>query len=156
MTSKLQKELKQTKPFTSLKEEVFVAFQLTGERLKLNLIETLKTANLTGPQYNALRILRGAGSEGASVKEISDRMITKDSDVTRLLDRLEARKLISRERQIKDRRIVLTYITDEGLAVLNELEQPINDCHERQLGHLTEKQLTDLSKLLEIVRNSPD
>ncbi len=127
MASKLQKELKQTKPFTSLKEEVFVAFQLTAERLKLNLIETLKCANLTGPQYN-----------------------------TRLLDRLEARKLISRQRQTKDRRIVLTFITDEGLAVLNELEQPINDCHERQLGHLTKKQLTDLSRLLEIVRNSPD
>lgn len=156
MAGSLQQELKQTKPFASLKEEVSVAFQFTAEILKLNLIETLRTVNLTGPQYNVLRILRGSGSEGASVSEISDRMITKDSDVTRLLDRLEARELISRERQTKDRRIVLTYITKKGLALLKNLEQPINECHERQLGHLTEKQLMDLSRLLELVRNNPD
>lgn len=156
MMSKLQKELKQTKPFKSLKEEVSVGFQLTAERLKLHLNETLKTVNLTAPQYNVLRILRGSGSDGASVREISDRMITKDSDVTRLLDRLEAGKLVRRERQTKDRRIVQTYITDEGLAVLKNLDRRINECHERQLGHLSEKQLSDLSKLLDAVRNNSD
>ena len=155
MASKLQKELKQTKPFSSLKEEVAVGFQLTTEMLKLHLNETLKTVNLTAPQYNVLRILRGAGSAGASVRNISDRMITKDSDVTRLLDRLEANKLVLRERQTKDRRIVQTYITDKGLALLADLNHQINECHERQLGHLSKKQLADLSNLLDIVRNKP-
>lgn len=156
MTSKLQKELKQTKPFASLREEVAVGFQLTAEMLKLHLNETLKTVNLTAPQYNVLRILRGAGGEGASVREISDRMITKDSDVTRLLDRLEANKLVRRERQTKDRRIVQTYITQRGLTILSDLNHRINDCHDRQLGHLSEKQLANLSKLLDIVRNRTD
>lgn len=156
MASKLQKELKQTKPFASIREEAFLGIQFTAEILKMILIETLKTVNLTLPQYNVLRILRGAGSEGASVREIGDRMITKDSDVTRLLDRLEASKLIRRERQTQDRRIVRTFITRDGLALLSELDNRMNECHERQLGHLSEKQLKELSKLLDAVRNNSD
>lgn len=154
MTSMLQKELKQTKPFTNLREEVSVALQFTAETLKFHLTETLKTACLTPSQYNVLRILRGVVTVGASVREISERMITKDSDVTRLLDRLEANKLVRRERQTKDRRIVQTYITDKGLSLLTSLNQQMNKCYERQLGHLSEKQLVELSKLLDAVRNS--
>lgn len=148
-----QKEMKLIEPFFNRKEEVFVSLQLSAEVLKLIVVETLKAAGLTPSQYNVLRVLRGAGSGGASVREIGDSMITKDSDVTRLLDKLEARKLILRQRQMEDRRVVKAYITGAGLDVLAALDKPIDECHERQLGHLNEKQLSDLSRLLEFARN---
>jgi DNA-binding MarR family transcriptional regulator len=83
-------------------------------------------------------------------------MVTKDSDITRLLDRLETRGLISREREVKDRRRIVTRITDEGLRVLAELDAPMAEKHRSQLGHLSEKQLVSLSKLLETARNGAD
>lgn len=149
-----RKEMKLTEPFFNRKEEVCVSLQLSAEMLKLTVIETLRSASLTPSQYNVLRVLRGAGNTGASVREIGESMINKDSDITRLLDRLEARKLILRERQLDDRRVVKAYITDAGRAVLATLDKPLDECHERQLGHLNEKQLSDLSSLLETVRNN--
>jgi DNA-binding MarR family transcriptional regulator len=80
-------------------------------------------------------------------------MVTKDSDITRLLDRLETRGLVSREREAKDRRRIMTRITDAGLRVLAELDKPVAQCHRRQLGHLGEKQLASLAKLLQAVRD---
>lgn len=156
MVPKLQAELKQTKPFGSREEEVYLNIQLTAERLWWDVNETLKGAELTPTQYNVLRILRGAGQAGASCSEISERLITKDSDITRLLDRLEARALILRERESKDRRIRLARITDEGLRTLAELDKPVAQCHRRQLGHLSEKQLDALNKLLDTARDKPE
>ncbi|MFN2452716.1 MAG: MarR family winged helix-turn-helix transcriptional regulator [Pyrinomonadaceae bacterium] len=115
----------------------------------------LKQADLTPTQYNVLRILRGAGREGISCREISERMVTKDSDITRLLDRLETGNLISRERETKDRRVIIARITDGGLRLLATLDKPIAECHRRQLGHLEEKQLASLSKLLKRVLDRP-
>ncbi|MGH7784956.1 MAG: MarR family winged helix-turn-helix transcriptional regulator, partial [Candidatus Binatia bacterium] len=103
-------------------------------------------------QYNVLRILRGAGNEGISCKEISDKLITKDSDITRMLDRLEARELIRRERQIDDRRVILTFIAEKGLLVLEELDVPVNRLHKGQLSHLSKKDLEKLGKLLNKAR----
>jgi DNA-binding MarR family transcriptional regulator len=154
MGSRLQKELRQSKPFTSREEEVYLGILRTAEWLLWGVTETLKRAELTPTQYNALRILRGAGEAGASCGEISERMVTKDSDITRLLDRLEARGLISREREAKDRRRMVARITGEGLRVLGELDEPIADCHRRQLGHLGEKRLATLGKLLDAARDS--
>jgi DNA-binding MarR family transcriptional regulator len=154
--SKLRKEINQTKPFGSLEEEVHLNILRTAELLWGGVSETLKQADLTPTQYNALRILRGAGREGVSCSQISERMVTKDSDVTRLLDRLEARGLILRSRETKDRRIIITQITEDGLRVLAELENPILECHRRQLGHLGEKRLAALNKLLEDVRNTTE
>lgn len=128
----------------------------TVELLSRGVAETLAAADLTPTQYNALRILRGAGDAGASCTEVSERMVTKDSDVTRLLDRLEARGLISRGRDAKDRRLVLARITDEGLRVLAELDGPVEETHRRQLGHLGEKQLATLDTLLMTARNESD
>jgi DNA-binding MarR family transcriptional regulator len=150
--TELEKELKQTKPFASLEEEVYLNIQLTAERLWWGVNETLKQADLTHTQYNVLRILRGAGQAGASCSEISERLVTKDSDITRLLNRLEARSLISRERETKDRRVIITRITRSGLRLLAGLDKPIERCHRRNLGHLGDKQLATLSKLLEMVR----
>ena len=156
MGIKLRQELKQTKPFMSLEEEVYLNVQLTAERLWWGVSETLKGAELTPTQYNVLRILRGAGEAGASCSEVSERLVTKDSDITRLLNRLEARGLISRERHERDARLIITRITDEGLRVLAELDGPIVKCHRRQLGHMGEKQLASLSRLLDAALSRPD
>ena len=99
-----------------------------------------------------LRILRGAGESGISCGEIGDRMINRESDITRMLDRLDARGLIKRERQTDDRRVVLTFITDDGLAVLKELDRPVKELHKDQLGHLTERELASLGKLIRKAR----
>lgn len=153
MAPKLREELKQTKPFASREEEVYLNLQHTAEALWWGVSETLKRAELTPTQYNVLRILRGAGEGGASCGEISERLVTKDSDITRLLDRLEARGLISRGREAKDRRRITTRITGDGLRILKELDGPIVECHRRQLGHLGEKQLATLSRLLDAARD---
>ena len=153
MVPKLQEELKQTKPFASREEEVYLNIQHTAEALWWGVNETLKRVELTPTQYNVLRILRGAGEEGASCGEISERLVTKDSDITRLLDRLESRGLISRGRELKDRRRITTRITDDGLGILAELDGPIVECHRRQLGSLGDKQLAALSRLLDAARN---
>lgn len=153
MSTKLQKELKQTKPFTSLEEEVHLSILLTTERLVSGISETLKQSELTPTQYNVLRILRGAGAVGTSCRDIGERMVTKDSDITRLLDRLETRGLISRERA-EDRRFIVARITDAGLRLLAELDAPIAERHRRQLGHMGEKKLASLRKLLEEARDS--
>jgi len=151
--TELQKELKQTKPFASREEEVYLNIQLTAERLWWGVNETLKQADLTHTQYNVLRILRGAGQAGVSCSEISERLVTKDSDITRLLNRLETRGLISRERETKDRRVIITRISRDGLRLLAGLDKPIERCHRRHLGHLGDRQLAILSKLLEAVRS---
>jgi DNA-binding MarR family transcriptional regulator len=153
MVPKLEDELRQTKPFASREEGVYLNIQHTAEALWSGVSETLKRAELTPTQYNVLRILRGAEPEGASCGEISERLVTKDSDITRLLDRLEARGLISRGREAKDRRRITTRITDDGLRILAELDGPVVECHRRQLGHLGEKQLATLSRLLDAARD---
>jgi len=154
--TKLQKELKQTRPFVSREEEVYLNIQRTAEMLWSGVNETFKQVDLTPTQYNVLRILRGAGGQGVSCSEVSERLVTKDSDITRLLDRLETRGLISRGRDKRDRRVITTRITDEGLRLLAGLDKPIAECHRRQLGHLGEKRLATLSKLLEDARNRPE
>ena len=118
------------------------------------MVEVLKPSGLTPTQYNVLRILRGAGSVGLACGEIAERMVTKDSDITRLLDRLENQELVRRSRDEKDRRIVMTFITPEGLHTLKELDTPIVELHRRQLGHLGERRLKQLSELLESAREN--
>ena len=154
MFDELQKELKQTKPFRCGEEAAFLAIQLTAEVLKTSLNELFKTKDLTPVQYNVLRILRGAGEDGISCREIGERMITRDSDITRMLDRLENRGLIKRERQANDRRVVLTFITDDGRSLLAELDRPVGDFNKKHLGHLSEKELVTLGKLLDKVRKA--
>ena len=152
MVSKLQEELKQRKPFASLEEEVYLNILRTAEALTWGLAETLKGADLTPAQYNVLRILRGAGQEGATCGQISERMVTKDSDITRLLERLDARGLIRRSRDGQDRRFITVRITAAGLRLLGGLDEPIAECHRRQIGHLGKDRLASLGKLLEVTR----
>ena len=156
VVTKLQKKLKQTKPFASREEEVYLNIQLTAERLWWGVNETLKRSEITPTQYNVLRILRGAGEQGATCREISDRLVTKDSDITRLLDRLETRALILRERGERDRRVIHTRISKEGLRLLAGLDKHIEQCHHRQLGHLSDKELAALNKLLDKLLDRPE
>ncbi len=154
MVTKLQNELKQNKPFTSLEEEVMLNVVRTAEHLSSVSAGIFKTADLTATQYNVLRILRGAGSEGLSCSEIGERMVTKDSDVTRLLDRIESQGLISRERPMNNRRLVIVRITEEGLRVLEELDKPVEENHRRLIGHLGKEKLQIVNELLEAMRSA--
>ena len=153
MSNKLQKELKQSKPFKSLEEEVILNIVRTAEYLSSQNAGVFKTADLTATQYNVLRTLRGAGNDGLSCGEISERMVTKESDITRLLDRIESRGLITRERPANNRRMVITSITEEGLRVLADLDEPVEESHHQTVGHLGEEKLKTLNELLEAVRN---
>ena len=148
----LLEEIKQTKPFASKEEEVYLNLQRTAEALRWSVVETLKPYELTDSQYNVLRILRGAGTEGVKCSEISERLVTKDSDITRLLDRLETRKLVSRERDARDRRVIVARITDDGLKLLAELDEPILNASKQRLGHLGADLLEQLNALLVLAR----
>lgn len=124
----------------------------TGDILARGISQVLKTADLSSTQYNVLRILRGA-PEGLLCGEIADRMITRDPDITRLLDRLERRGLISRCRGTKDRRMVLARITTAGLRLLGRLDVPVQQVHTRQLRHVGRKRLELLAALLRVCRD---
>ena len=149
---KLVEEIKQTKPFKTLEDEVFVNLLRTAELFLWKEAEMLKPYELTLPQYNVLRILRGAGSDGLICREIGERMITRDPDVTKLLDRLETRGLVTRERQQTDRRVIVARVTKEGLKIVNELDGPSLQLTEGLLGHLGERRLKTLNTLLEEAR----
>lgn len=135
----------------SPEEALFLDLLRTTEMLSRPLVEVLKEADLSSTQYNVLRILRGAG-EGLSCGEIGERMITHDPDITRLLDRLEKRRLVARTRDNKDRRLVLTRITTEGLKLLGGLDEPVQAAHRSLLGHLGREKQRQLTELLEVAR----
>ncbi len=135
----------------SPEEAAFLDLLRTADRLNRGLVGVLKQENLSPTQYNVLRILRGA-PQGLSCGEIGDRMITRDPDITRLLDRLEKRRLIARAREARDRRTVVTRITPAGLALLARLDGPVEQVHRGQLGHLGPARLRELSRLLRAAR----
>ena len=136
-------------------EEAFLDLVRTTEQLSRRLVPVLKAEDLSATQYNVLRILRGA-PEGLACGEIAARMITRDPDITRLLDRLEKRGLISRCRESKDRRTVLTRITPEGLKILARLDKPVEEAHRAQLAHLGRERLRQLRELLSSARGPAD
>jgi DNA-binding MarR family transcriptional regulator len=119
-----------------------------AEDLQRGLTEMLRSHDLSPSQYNVLRVLRGAGEAGLACREVGDRLIRHDPDITRLIDRLEKRGLAQRVREKADRRVVRTSITRAGLALLANLDAPVDDLHNRQLGHMTARKLLSLSTLL--------
>lgn len=131
---------------------VFVALLQTADTLGQEAEQLLKSAGLTGAQYNVLRILRGAGPGGLACRSIGDRMISHDPDMTRLLDRMEKRGLVSRERQTDDRRVIKTRVTSQGLDLLKTLDHPVRELHKRQFRHMSAARLKTLAELLEEVR----
>lgn len=152
MTSRLQDEIKQTRPFATLEQEALLSIERTAAVLGHQLAEALKPHGITPTQYNVLRILRGAGEAGLCRHEVRDRLVAQVPDVTRLLDRLETAGLIIRQRESDDRRYVTTRITPAGLALLEELDSGICQIHRNQLGHLGEERLRDLIDLLAAAR----
>ena len=134
-------------------ETVFLELLRTTDMLTRKLVTVLKEDELSSNQYNVLRILRGA-PEGLPCGEIASRMITRDPDITRLLDRLEKRRLISRCRETKDRRMVMARITREGLKLLGNLDESVEEAHRRQLGHLGRERLRALTDLLIAARSA--
>jgi DNA-binding MarR family transcriptional regulator len=154
MTGGTKKKPGQKKSSRCVEDEAFVNLLRTADVLMQGVAATLKPAGLSPAQYNVLRILRGAGPDGLACREIGERMITKDPDITRLLDRLAERELISRSRDRADRRIITTRVTEKGLRILKDLDKPIEELHVRQLGHLGERRLRSLVGLLEAARGS--
>jgi len=153
VVGRLQRELKQNKPFQSLESEVYLNLARTADVLQRWEVDLLKPVDLTASQYNILRILRGAGADGHRCAEIASRMISRDPDVTRLLDRLEKRGLVRRARDTTDRRVVTTRITEAGLQLLAELDEPIESAQRKLLGHLSRHELETLNQLLEAARS---
>jgi DNA-binding MarR family transcriptional regulator len=127
---------------------LFVSLMQLADKFGSQAEQLVKAAGLTAAQYNVLRILRGAGPDGLACGEIGERMISRDPDITRLLDRMEKQQLITRERQSDDRRVVKTCITTTGLQILKTLDQPIRDLHKKQFERLSPKQLQALATLL--------
>jgi DNA-binding MarR family transcriptional regulator len=133
-------------------EAAFLDLLRTTDMLSRGLVGVLRSGDLSSTQYNVLRILRGA-PDGLPCGEIAGRMITRDPDVTRLLDRLEKRKLITRSRETRDRRTVMGRISPEGLKLLARLDEPVQAAHRKQLGHLGRERLRALAELLRVSRS---
>ena len=152
MARGIQAEIKQAKPFSSLEEEALISLQRTADQLQWRISELLKPYGISPTQYNALRILRGAKGRGHSCSEIAKRMINRDPDITRLVDRLERRGLVQRTREEKDRRVVIARITPAGLELLKGLDRPVEELNRKILGHLGNQRLKTLIKLLEMAR----
>ena len=152
MAGKLQQEIYQTKAIRFLEEEATLNIVRTADVLMLALADVLKPHLLSATQYNVLRILRGAGKDGASCKDIGSRLVARDPDITRLMDRLEQRGLVSRDRAGEDRRVVTHRLTRAGLELVNELDGPIEALHRTIMGHMKAAKLRELIGLLEEVR----
>ena len=154
MAGRLKREIKQNKPFASLQEEVVLSMLRTADQLAVPMTDVLREAGLSLSQYNVLRILRGAGEEALPCGEISERMVRRDPDLTRLLDRLESRKLVARSRGTADRRVVRARITRDGLALLDTLDQNVEATIRRTLSHMPRERLNTLCELLEEARGA--
>ena len=147
----MSNSLRSGKRSAPLEAHAFVALQKAADGLAQQVDQLLKANDLTAAQYNTLRILRGAEPEGLACSSIADRMISHDPDMTRLLDRMEKRHLITRERQKDDRRVVKARITPQGLELLATLDQPVHDLHKRQFAHVPGARLKLLIELLDQV-----
>src|ERR1700728_3667522 len=125
--SSLATALKQTRPFVSLEQEVYLSILRTASELSYSVDQFFRPFDITPSQYNVLRILRGAGTDGLCRNEISERMVTATPDMSRLLDRMEKAGWVTRERGADDRRQVSTHITKSGMKLLARLESPTRD-----------------------------
>ncbi|MDX1973141.1 MAG: MarR family transcriptional regulator [Candidatus Sumerlaeia bacterium] len=151
MVSKTLQHIKQTREFDSPKQELFLVMLRLVENLSYDLEQSLKEKGLTQTQYNALRILRGAGPNGLPSCEVGARMVKRVPDVTRLLDRLEKQGWIERERLENNRRVVMSRITPKGLQILEDAQPLIDSFHTNAFHQLTEAQAAEIIRLLDMV-----
>ncbi len=153
MAKSIHHEIRQTKPFRSLQEQLVINLMRTTRAIEESWIQYLKRSEgISQSQYNILRILRGAGPQAVKISEIADRMITRDPDVTRLVDRLIKQGLAQRERDSDDRRVVLVEITEPGLTMLSRLDEPAGEYTEGAMAGLKQAELRTLDTLLNEVR----
>jgi DNA-binding MarR family transcriptional regulator len=150
--SSLQHELRQTRPFESPAHEAVLGLFRTADSLHRRISGVVEPLGLTAQQYNVLRILRGAGADALPTLEIAQRMVEQAPGVTRLLDRLEAKQLIARQRCPRDRRQVLCRITPAGLKLLEQLDAPVREANEQALAVLPVSAQRQLVRLLDRVR----
>ena len=153
MAGKIQQEIHQRKPFQLLEEETSLNIARTADLLLQRMADLLKPTGISETQYNVLRILRGAGAEGASCKDIGNRMVTRDPDITRMMDRLESRGLVIRDRDKNDRRVVTHKLTADGLDLVNSLDEPVQELHRNAMAHMSRTKLRELIALLEELRS---
>ncbi len=138
--------------FDSLEQEAFLNLWRTYDRLRAFEDDLFSAHGLTAQQYNALRLLRAEHPSTLPTLVVAARLVSRAPDITRLLDKLQERGLVQRERPAGNRRVVEVGITEAGLALLETLAGPVRECHERQLGHLPPAQLRELIALLEAAR----
>ena len=149
----VQRDIKQTRPFANATAEATVSLLLTADLVRRAVTAVVEPAGITLQQYNVLRILRGAGRKGLPTLDIAERMVEQTPGITRLLDRLETKDLVTRERCQTDRRQVFCRITPAGLSLLARLDQPLRDAEDTALSALTPRQLRQLMNLLDLARN---
>jgi DNA-binding MarR family transcriptional regulator len=141
-----------TRKFDSVQQEAYLAIWRTYDRLRAIEDALFSEWNLSAQQYNVLRLLESASPDKIPTLSLTKRLISRAPDITRMLDRLEQNGWIERERSVEDRRTVLVGITGDGLALLKQLRRPLAQCHEKQVGHLSSRELTTLCELLSRAR----
>lgn len=146
------KAAKTGRRFDSLEQEAFLGLWRTYDRLRALEDELFARYDLTPQQYNALRLLRRDYPDPVRTLDLAARLVSRAPDITRLLDKLEQRHLIARDRPADNRRVVTVGITAAGIELLDQLREPVRDCHARQLGHLPRKELEALVSLLHAAR----
>ncbi len=152
-SNKLQDELKKKRPFESPEQEAALNLLRTSDRLQNRFLRLFRQYSVTPSQYNVLRILRGEGKPMPCL-EIAERMVQVVPAMTGLIDRLEKQKLVHRDRCTEDRRVIYIALTDQGKKLLAELDEPVLELHRSLLGHLSEAELKELSRLLEKARQN--
>jgi len=151
----LQREIKQRRPFGSRAQEATIALLRTADVVRRRLAHTVDPHGITLQQYNVLRILKGAAPDPLPTLEIAERMIEAQPGITRLLDRLDAKGLVRRERCADDRRQVHCWISEEGLDLLADLDPVVDEADRAAVGALSPAQVEQLVRLLEVVRADP-
>jgi DNA-binding MarR family transcriptional regulator len=152
--SALKHEIAQERPFSSTEEEALLNLMRTSDCLHRAFQRRTRDWGITSTQYNVLRILRGAQPQGLTCSEIGNRMITAEPDITRLLARMKALKIIRQQRDRHDRRVVWTQISSSGLELLARMDPAVQRAPKDLLGHLQEAELNQLIQLLEAARKS--
>src|ERR1700739_1420669 len=150
----LKHEIAQERPFSSIEEEALLNVMRTADCLHRTFQRRTRDWGITSTQYNVLRILRGSHPPGLTCSAIGDRMITAEPDITRLLARMKALKLIKQQRDKRDRRVVWTQISAPGLTLLSKMDAEITQMPRELVGHLEEKDLDELIRLLELARKN--
>lgn len=153
--SRLQKELKKRQPFEAAEQEAILNIVRTSDQFQNRFGKLFREFEITSSQYNVLRILRGEGKPMPCL-EIASRMLQVVPAITGLIDRLESQQLIRRQRCTEDRRVIYIEITDKAKRLLNKMDSPIVELHRSLIGHLSNTELKELSRLLEKARESLD